>query len=391
MPVELAAQASDPAPDPVQAVQDPLVATQIVAPPGGLRVLRLPHGASPLVALRLFVPIQETPAEAGSGWILARMARERISEAARRLGAEVEVTRTPDGIAYAVSGPLSDFDYLSYLLRVATEEPEARQIESVQRELDDALDRLTETGSGQTELGLRTRLGAIPTYGTPASVAQLSAARVLDLWSRSHRTDRMTLIVLGPVERPLLLASTVGLGSSDPTIPPVLDAPLNALELPRIDILRRYAGRAWSAPEAIDPQMAVLSRIAGELVRAEAGDFEAQVQLWETAGGSVLAVTGASFPVRFGELERVLDGLPAALGRALTPEGVARVATQLSGDVLAQANTPLGRVQLVGRFMDAWGTPDSARRYLDRLATMQVADLLDLIEGLGPAAAVTVR
>lgn len=387
--------AEAPRPDATVLPGDPLVATPVAAGPGTPRILRLPHGDGPIVALRMFVPLDEAPSEAGGGWILARLAERRIAEAARRLGADVAVRRTPEGVSYSVAGPRTDFDYLAYILRLAASEPDPSFVEDARRELQAALDGLLETGPGQVELALRLRtaVGA-PIAGTPGSVPGLSAAAVLDLWSRTHRSDRMTLLVSGGVATPLLLASLTEIGAADPVVPvrpsgppPVQPAP------PDLQLIRRFTGRAWSGLRDMDPVVApVLARLAAEAVRAAPGDFEARLLLWNGGSGPVLAATGVAFPARFAELDAALDGLLSTTADLARGDAFTRAVEEVRRAWLLELADPLGRLHIVGSAIDGGEGLDGARRRLDALDSLTPARVIEAIEELrGTATRVTVR
>lgn len=346
------------------------------------------------MGLRLFVPLDEAAVEAGGGWIIARLAERRIAEAARRLGAEVSVRRTPDGIAYSVAGPRTDFDYLAYLLRLASSAPEAPFIEDARLELAGALDGLRETGPGQVELDLRMRTASAPsTTGTPGSVAGLSAGRVLDLWSRTHRPERMTLLVAGRVETPLLLASLAQLGATDPTIPDrpgVVGLPESAP--PSLSLIRRFTGRAWSGLEAGDPVVPVLARLAARALRDAPGDFEARVLVWDAGSGPVLAATGVAFPDRFAALDAALDGLLIAAGDLARTDAFDQAVGEVRREWLLEFGGTVGRIETVGADIDRAARPDAARTRLDALDALTPDRVAAAVERLfGTAARVTVR
>ena len=376
------------------AASDPLIPVPIAAGPGSPRILRLPHGGSPIVALRLFVPLDEAASEAGGGWIIARLAELRIAEASRRLGAAVSVRRTPEGISYAVAGPRTDFDYLAYILRLAAAEPDASLVTDVRRELEGALDGLLETGPGQVELELRLRTGTgPPVAGTPGSIPRLSAAAVLGLWSRTHRPERATLLVSGGVERPLLLASLTEIGALDgvapvrPGGPPPTEPPA-----PDLQLIRRFTGRAWSGLRATDPAAPVLARLAAEALRTAPGDFEARVLLWDAGSGPVLAATGVAFPARFEALAGALDGLLSAAAELARGDAFTRAVAEVRREWLLGLDDPLGRLQIVGSAIEGDDGLDAARRRMDALDALTPARVLEAIDGLrGTAARVTVR
>lgn len=373
---------------------DPLLAIPVAAGPGTPSILRLPHGARSIVALRLFVPIDEAASEAGGGWIIARLAERRIAEASRRLGADVSVQRTPEGISYSVAGPRTDFDYLAYILRLAASAPDRSFVTDARRNLQGALDGLLETGPGQVELALRLRTGTRPPItGTPGSIPGLSAATILDLWSRTHRAERMTLLVSGGVATPLLLASLTEIGASDPVVavrpagpPPTEPAP------PDLQLIRRFTGRAWTGLRATDPVAPVLARLAAEALRTAPGDFEARVLLWNDGSGPVLAATGVAFPARFGGLDAALDGLLTAAADLARGDAFTRAVDEVRREWLLALDDPLGRLEAVGSAIDSGDGFDAARLRMTALDTLTPARVIEEIDRLrGTASRVTVR
>lgn len=379
---------------PTASPSDPLVPLTIVAGADGPRILRLPQTDLPVVGLRLFVPIDEAPIEGGGGWILARLAERRIEEAARRLGAEVAAERTPRGIAYTVVGARTDFDYLAYLLRLAASAPRPDAIPDARRELSDATRGLLETGPGQVEFDLRMRTTfGTPITGTPGSVSALDAAALLDLWSRTHRPDRMTLLVSGQVSRPLLLASLSGLGASDATIPtrPEAAPPVDPAP-PRLTLLRRFTGRAWGGFAPGDPVVPVLARLAARTLAEAPGAFEARIRVWDAGSGPVIAATGVAFPDRFAALDRALDGLLAGVSGQVTGAAFDEAVNEVRREWLLELSDPVGRLSAVGRDVEATGRATATRDRLAALDALTPAIVIDAIARLeGTAVRVTVR
>jgi predicted Zn-dependent peptidase len=360
-----------------------------------IEILALPHGATPLVGLRLSVRITEGEAEAGAGWIIARLAQRRVAEAARRLGAEASIRRTTHGVTYTVAGPRTDFDYLAYLLRLATSVPERHLVEDARRELSDALDGLLETGPGQVELELRERTARTPpTSGTAASIPALEAGRVLGVWARTHRPSRMRLLVSGDVSTPLLLASLSDVGAPEEGLASVeAPPPVPAGPRPDLDLIRRFTGRAWSGLEPDDPALPVIARLATEALRDAPGEFEARVTVWDVGSGPVLAALGVAFPARFGDLDRALDRLLDEVDRRAGTDAFLRARAEVERGWTAELTTPLGRIEAVGRDLDRTGRPTATRERLDAVAALDPAGLraaLDRLRG-APPATVTVR
>jgi hypothetical protein len=291
-------------------------------------------------------------------------------------------------------------DHLAFLLREATRAPTDQEsvVARERRTMLETLQHAEETGGGRVDAALRLEAtpGHGPVDGTRSSVPALNAARLRDVWARSHRPENMTLLVLGEVADPVLLASLAGLGAPADVAPgpPPSGATRSAPAPGRVQTLRHWYGVAWSTAEPLDARAAVAGVLLADRLRGNtARDYEAQVRLWETAGHTVLAVVGAAYPARAGALRARLDGLLEAVSSELAPGEVSAVAQRAHRDLLLQARTPWGRVHLVGRFLDAGLGLGAARAYLDALADMDEAVLARFLTELAsrPAARAEVR
>ncbi len=378
---------------------DPLVPDSSFHAPGFPRIVRLSAPAPGVVTFRLSIPLDESPAEAGAGRMLERLAHGRIEGPAATLGARVETGRTPWGLVYTVTGPAADLDHLVFLLREATRAPTADE-GTLHRErvaLDEGLRRLEETGGGRVEAQLRGAVtpGHPPIEGTRGTLPRLNASLLRDVWARSHHPEGMTLLVVGDVADPVLLATLAGLGA-EPGLaaPPPLAGPAPAAPAPgRVETLRQWHGRAWSAAEPLDPRAALVAVLLSRHLRDEDRTYEAQIRLWETPDHTVVAAVGAAYPARAGALRTRLDQMLATTAAELTESEVRQVAETARRDLLLQARTPWGRAHLVGRFLDAGLSGGAARGYLDRLGALDVATVRGFIDQLAssPPARAEVR
>ncbi len=372
-------------PAPQATAADPLSPVSGLSSPAGPRILRLRSPAPGIVALRLAVPIREAPIEAGSAQVLAILARSRLTGLVAPLGISADVQRTPWGLAYTVAGPSTDFDYLAFVLREVTSLPELSRVEEARTLLRREIVRLQETGRGRVELGLRESAASStpPINGTAATVEAISPGMIREIWIRSHRRELMTLLVSGEVSNELLLASFDRLGSTDPVPAEAFGVPVpSGPRAQALDLMRTSGGVAWTAPEPLSPEAAVAAALLTESTRQTVTGFEARVSLWESNGHSTLALVGAAFPSDLRRLRSWLnDGLSVLAGE-LTDESVAETASALRGDVLFGARTPVGQVQLVGRFVDAGLPANAARAYLDRLVSLDAAGLRSFLDNL---------
>ena len=395
---QLAGQADreDYAPPSYQLVVRPAASTalrpdSVLFPPGGPRVIRLPAPSSDLTTLRLSIPVQEGPTEAGAAQILTLLGLERARGAAAAAGAQVEGSRTPWGIAYTVVGPTADFDHLAYVLREAVAEPSFDQImfERARSRVRVEAQRERETASGRLTAELRAAVApaALPSVGTPASIDVISMVTLRNLWVRTHRREDMSLVLVGPEPVELVLASLrdIGPGEETPTVIPAARPPAEADE--DSEVLRHWYGTAWVAGDARDPHGELVASLIAQRLREEDPAFETDVQLWYVGSIRVLAVMGAAYgataPMMRRRVDRVLAEAAESVGRAEVAPAVA----SLRFDFLSGASTPWGLAGLVGRYYDATGDPHAAYQHmaaLDEVTPETLGRYIQELEDSGP-------
>jgi predicted Zn-dependent peptidase len=373
---------------------DYLVARESVHPTGFPRILILDAPGSPLVTFRLSVPIEPSVDAATAAPILQSMAHARIIGIATTLGAQIEAGSSAHGISYTVTGALADLDQLTFILRQATQAPQASQgFAAARGALEMQLARIGETGEGQVETQLRARA----TPGDPSvsdvreRLRRLSFYELEAFWRASHDPQTMTLVVVGDVSTPSLLAALSGLGADTGTEPPrepLLPSPPNR---DRPDLLRRWMGFAWATRPTLDPRSVVAASLAARHLREQRDGYEAYVRLWEGRDSDVLAVVGSAYGRNATALRRRLSALPGDVAGALDDTEVRAVIDQLHWSLLAQARTPWGRANLVGRFLDAGDTPDAARRYLDALLALTPDDVRAFLATISASTPTTVE
>lgn len=353
----------------------PLVPDTVLEPPGGLRVVRLPAPGSPVVALRLSVPVREGSAEAGAARILQMLGTERAGSLARPVGATVEGTRTPWGIAYTVTGASADVDFLAFLLREAVGDPAGRRVDVRQAVavLQNEAERRQETPGGQVAARLRAAVApsAPPLGGTAGSLTRLTPADVRSVWSRTHQASRMTLVVAGDVPLEVVLASFQTLGAPSPsTDQGPADAAVPQPRPPRIQVLRHWYGEARPVGSPRDPHAEAAALLVAEHLQALADDFEAEVQLWQLPETRILAVVGAAYASGRQDMRRAVRSILAETASAVTPAAVERAVSRVEADLRMRSRTPAGRADLVGLHLDATGEVTAARDYLASLGTI---------------------
>ena len=373
---------------------DYLVARESVHPTGYPRILILDAPGSSLVTFRLSVPVDASVDAVTAAPILQSMARARVIGTTTTLGAQIETGASAHAISYTVTGALADLDHLTFVLRQATQAPRASQgFAAARGVLEAQLARIGETGEGQVE----TQLRAAASPGDP-SVAEarerLRRMSFYDLeafWRASHVPERMTLLVVGDVSTPSLLAALAGLGAemgAEPPREPLAPSPPNR---DRPDLLRRWLGFAWGTTPTLDPRAVVAASLAARYLRDERDGYEAYVRLWEGRNSDVLAVVGSAYGREATALRRRLAALPGEVAGAVDDATMREVIDQLHWTLLAQARPPWGRANLVGRLLDPGATPDAARRYLDALRALTPDDVRSFLETLSATTPTTVE
>ena len=355
------------APPPSEALRPDTVLT----PRGGPKLIRLAAPGSALTTLRLSIPIEESPSEAGAAQILALLGLDRARAAAAPIGARVEGSRTPWGISYTVVGPTEDFDYLTYVLREAVAAPrlDGTVVERTRNRVREEAQRERETASGQLAAELReaTVPGALPLLGTLASLDRVSAASLRDLWGRSHRRARMSLVIVGPEPVELVLAALGELGSIDRSSPVVPAARLPADPAPKAEVLRTWYGAAWVTGDARDPRGSVVASLVARRLREKPPAFDSDVEMWDVGSERVLAVTGASYASGAPAMRRRVEGILAEAAANVSREELTPAISGLRLDLLSGARTPWGLATLVGRYHDATGDADAAYQHMTGL------------------------
>lgn len=362
-----------------------------IHPTGFPRILMLDAPGSALVTFRLSIPVGSDVDAATAAPILQRLAEDRIRGTAATLGAEIEAGASATAISYTVTGALADLDHLTFLLRQATAAPrESQGFAAARGELEARLARIGETGEGRVESTLR----ALATPGEASvsdvrdRVRRLTFADLERLWRDSHVPARTTLVVVGDVSTPALLAALTGLGATPPPDPPRAPLAPSPPAQDRPDLLRRWFGFAWSSAPTFDPRAVVAASLAARHLRDQQDGYEAYVRLWEGRNRDVLAVVGSAYGRDATALRRRLSTLPADVATSLDEAVVADVVRRLHWSLLAQARTPWGRANLVGRFLEAGAPPDAVRRYVDGLLAVDAAAVRAFLDALGDAAPV---
>lgn len=364
---------------------DALLPDTVLDPPGGPRLIRLAAPGSALTVLRLSIPVTEGPLEAGSAFILQTLGLDRARAAAAPLGARVEGSRTPWGIAYTVVGPSEDFDYLVYVLREAVAEPrpDAVTFERARSRAGEEAARLRETAAGRLAAELRAAAvpSALPLAGMPASLDRLTSTMVRELWRRTHRREAMSLVWVGSEPVELVLASIQSIGSGARPDAVSAERPPEQPTPPDTEVLRHWYGEARVAGDVRDPHSAVVAVLIARRLRELQSAFEADVQLWDVDDARVLAIMGAAYPAAAPLLRSRLEGIVAGVATTEHEEIVSAVAW-LRFELLAVSRTPWGLAAQVGRYHDATGDPGAAHRHAQALQRVGPDSLRRYVEEL---------
>jgi predicted Zn-dependent peptidase len=378
-----------------QGGEDGLLPDSVLLLPEGPELVVFTAPGTNVTALRVSVALEEPAREAGAARVLMAGALQRVRTAANSVGARVSASRTPWGIAYTVVGPESHFEYMAWILREAVGEPSVdrthflRARDAVGGEVEHAAE--TAQGAISARLWNKVSPDSPPNTGSVATLEALTPAAVHDLWLRTHSPDRMTVVVSGPGSIESIIAAFKDLAGSLGARPPSnLDGrALPVADRSRVQVLRRWYGQAYMAGDPTDPHAEVLAFLAGERLREGSEGYEAGVELWDLPDRRVLAVTGAAYRQNASSVRSRIQGVLAETRADLSADRATAAATTIRFELLADARTPEGLVNLIGRHMDGTGDPSAAAEYLRRLDAVTVASLGEFVSQMEAGAVVT--
>lgn len=365
-----------------------LAAHDVVHSDRGPRIFVAP-GDRDRVTLRLSVPLGPELDHRAAAPLLLRLAEARTRGIADAVGAQFEFGASVHALAYTVTGATRDLDQLAYLLRLASRDPGLAEGLPAARAREAALQtRLAETGEGRLEASLLS-LGApdAPTLERVRDrIRTFSQADLRRVWRETHPPRVMTVLVVGDVETPPLLAALEGLGA-ETSAPPIAPGPVSPPPAPtQGDLLRSWYGVAWRVEPALDPRTAVLAALTSRWLRDRADAFEAHVRVWEGRDSDVVAVLGSAFDRGSRSMRGALDGWARAVADDASDGDVLETSQRLGLQLRLQSRTPAGRAHLIGRFIDAGGSPDAAARYVARLEAVHLSDLRAFVSSVAATA-----
>jgi predicted Zn-dependent peptidase len=374
---------------------EPFRPDTVVDVPGGPRMVIFATPGSPRVALRLSVPVNETPARAGAAEILRVLAEARMTSMAALVGADVAAARTPWSIAYTVTGAVTDLDHLAAILVAATDEPDLNRVD-----FSRARNRLRDEVARDAEIPgriLRSRLlerlapDRAPHQGTFASLDRMTQSDVLAVWSRTHRREHMALVVAGPLPVEAVLAAIQPLGRSTDRRGQPNDATMPSPERQRAQVFRSWYGIGVPAGPTFDPHAAVASLLLGDRVSGSSADYQIGVELWELGDGHALVVTGAAYGNRVRTMQNRVRGLIAETEEALTGDAVSIAVARVKKELLLAAGTQEGLIRVAGRHLDASGNAYQSADYMEALGRVDASSMASYMERLREVDAVTVE
>ncbi len=341
--------------------------------------------AQGLSTIRVFFPLDESFAEAGSGRVLARVAAERVAGSAARVGATFEAVRTPDGIAYSVTGADEDFDYLSWILRQAVAEPTESDV-IVRRwanRAQVALEQSRETGRGFVQADLLGRLcpALPPEAGLSASLGSTSRERLRRFWLRTHTRDRASIVVVSRASVPLVLSAVRTLDLPEGA-GPAPEGGVDGVAPPPhgLQVLRRWYGEARLLPTGAAAETHVL----GELLTAAAAqpgrDYEIFLEVRQTRCADALILLGSAYRSGDRDMRAWISGLLGRVSGQLTETEVREAAAAARRALARSAASPAGLAAALGRQGADAGDANGLSRLYDRLGALDRATMVAFLD-----------
>ncbi len=353
--------------------------------PGFPRTTLYRTGSDDVVTLRLSIPLEESPEEAGAGQLLRSLAQDRMEILAARVGARARVTRHGTALVYEISGASQDLDFLAWILREGLAPPDMGRFQEVRRTALAQVARRLETPQGVLALQLREALapGSPPPQGTISGLERMDAARLSAVWARSHRLDAALLVVVANLPTEVILASLTDLGLPEagphPALPP--GAPTGEPR-PRPEVIRLWLAEGWSIEGGRDPRALVAVRLISETIQDRRGDYELGVELWEVGRRWALVLSGAAYPRSQQAMRTRLQGLLRETAERITEEGVRLHSAEVRREFMDTARTPWGLAELAGQALDMGEGPDEMESMIQELTQLEAGDLRRFLESL---------
>ncbi len=358
---------------------------EILQPPGGGEVAVFRHVPPEVIAIRVSVPFEEVREEAGAGQLLRIQAQDRMAVLAARVGARAAVHRTPQALVYEVSGAAADLDFLAWILREGMRRPTSAEFEPARRQLRVELDRRMETPQGVLHERIREGLapGTAPVSGSHGSLDRMDSSRLEAIWARTHRRESLRIVIAARAPSALVLSALSGLGLGPdvpvPDIPPPQDA---GSPRPSPEVIRHWTSEAYPIAGRAEAAPLVAARWIAEVLRADGGDFEAAVEIWDLGAQRALVLSGAAYPRSRQAMEARVRGAIDDASRRLTEEDVRRIAGGLRAEILRLGSTPWGRAELVGQSWDSGHGPGGVEELITSLEGLSYQEVYDTLRTL---------
>ncbi|MEX1258337.1 MAG: hypothetical protein WEG36_12030 [Gemmatimonadota bacterium] len=362
-----------------------LLPDETLSPPGGPEVAIFRSVPPEVVSIRLSVPLEESQDEAGAGQLLRIQAEDRMLSLAARIGARVEVHRTPQAVVYEVSGASADLDFLAWILREGVAAPSPLTFEGARRRLRVEQDRQLETPQGVLFQRIREALvpANAPLPGSQGSLDRMDQQRLEAVWARSHRREAMRVVVAARLPAALVLTALTAVGlPQDAPIPATFPGPGTGASRPNAQVIRNWTVDAYRLDPGTEAVALVAARWMGELLASEAGDFESGVEIWDLGGVRALVLAGAAYPRSRQAMERRIRAVLADAAGQITDADTRRIAGALRAEILLVGRTPWGLADLVGQAWDSGRGPGGAEVMLGELEGLTHAHVIAFLQSL---------
>ncbi|HEV2146373.1 MAG TPA: insulinase family protein, partial [Longimicrobiaceae bacterium] len=267
--------------------------------------------AIPFAALRLSVLADDPPGYAGAGHLLQHLLLPSLREQVRRVGGEIQATRSGDAVVYTATGPASELDYLAGVLRSTLRPPRftESQLVAAARELRDERNAEWETASGHVRALLRAGLfpADLSPAGTAASAERLTADVLPAVWAEMYRPERVAVVAVGDVQVGQVrsafaqLPAAPGGGLAEWLVDTVSASPPVAPEA-----TRGWIGLGYSASDADPAALIVTARLLRGHLRERLPSVSVETEHWWTRQGQALAVVAAAQPAGLAAARRAV-------------------------------------------------------------------------------------
>ena len=363
--------------------------------------------ASPLVALRLSVPVPDGLPE-GTVELLQELARPDARAAADVIGAAVELRREGNRAIITATGPATAFDALAAILRRAISEPDltAGSLRQARARAEGRVLASLEQPGPRVHRLLRHRLygGPLPS-GAPGTRLTPEEVRraLLALYRRSSTRIVLVGSVPEPVVRSAFAAWPRGADSAAAALPSDTTDEGNA----RPQAHREWGGIAF-VTDADPAVLAVTAALVQRRVDRSALRY-GTVESWLQPHPALILI-GAAMPddsvirtsagisrlevaddedVPSTDVRRYLRRLVAEAAALAGENAVATARARVRRDVLMEARSVPGKAEVIGRVADTVDPSGRVDGYLARLDTVDLEEVRALLTRVLESQAVT--